>query len=217
MRINQYIAQATGISRRKADELISQSQVIINGKPALLGSTITPDDIVTIAGKNISLQAHKIILLNKPVGYVCSRKGQNNPTIYELIPTELHHLKSVGRLDKDSSGLLVLTNDGQLHHELSHPSAGKIKKYSITLESPLKNNDLLALKKGVLLTDGISKLHIEPEGNSTKHWIISISEGRNRQIRRTFGTLGYTISKLHRQAFGPYVLDGLKAGEYKQI
>lgn len=217
MRINQYLAQATGISRRKADELINQKQVTINGKPASLGSTIKPDDIVSLEGKTLTLQQYTTIMLNKPIGYVCSRNGQNNPTIYDLLPKALHYLKPVGRLDKDSSGLLILTNNGNLHHELTHPSSEKIKKYSATLESPLKNSDLLALEKGVLLNDGISRLHLDRIGKSKKEWDISISEGRNRQIRRTFGALGYTITKLHRHKFGPYVLGKLTNGNYKQI
>jgi 16S rRNA U516 pseudouridylate synthase RsuA-like enzyme len=126
MRLNQYIALHTGISRRSADRMIKEGRVSVNGQTPLIGHQVTQHDKVEVSGLKIK---HKVklvtIMLNKPIGYVCSRAGQGSQTIYDLIPEELHHLKPVGRLDKNSSGLLLMTNDGNLANELSHPASPK--------------------------------------------------------------------------------------------
>ena len=217
MRINQYIAQATGLSRRKADDFVANGKVTINGRIAKLGENISNADKIAIEGKVIESKPFTTIILNKPAGYVCSREGQDGPTIYELLPKNLHHLKYAGRLDKESSGLLLLTNDGKLLYELTHPSKEEIRKYYAELESPLKANDIEAIQKGIALNDGMSTLRLNPADDTKKHWQIEMKEGRNRQIRRTFGALGYTVTKLVRQTHGKYSLGDLKPGQYKEI
>lgn len=209
MRINRFVAQATGLSRRAADTLIANGEVLVNGQPPQAGQDIQPTDIVTHNGKRLVPPTQATtILLNKPVGYVCSRDGQGSKTLYELLPVKLHHLKPVGRLDKDSSGLLLLTNDGALAHQLTHPSFQKTKIYEVELDTPLAPLHRQMISEfGVQLDDGPSKLHLERlhEGND-KVWRITMHEGRNRQIRRTFASLGYTVTKLHRTHFGQYTL-----------
>lgn len=217
MRINKFIASATGMSRRAADTVVEEGRVLLNGSPASTGERVSKNDVVQLDNVVISLPAESMtILFHKPVGYVVSRDGQGSTTIYDVLPHEYHQLKPVGRLDKDSSGLLLLTNDGNLANELTHPSTKKIKIYEVTLGKPLQPlHRQMISDYGVRLDDGISKFELERlrEGNE-KSWRVSMHEGRNRQIRRTFDALGYTVEKLHRTHFGSYQLTGLKPGDY---
>jgi pseudouridine synthase len=213
MRLNQYIALHTGISRRSADRLIKEGRVTVNGQAPLIGHQVTEHDKIEVSGLKIK---HKIklvtIMLNKPQGYVCSRAGQGSKTIYELIPEELHHLKPVGRLDKDSSGLLLMTNDGRLANQLTHPYHQKRKIYEVELNKALTAHDKANIEVGVDLDDGPSKLDLK--GSETE-WQVTMYEGRNRQIRRTFAALGYNVAKLHRTHFGSYSLNNLPSGKLR--
>ena len=215
-RLNKFVALSLGVSRRKADELIEKGKIIVDGQPARLGQQISEVNHVSFNGNSLKIQYKKIIALNKPVGYLCSRASQGGvPTIYKLLPKSLHHLKPVGRLDKDSSGLILLTNDGDFAHHMTHPSFYKIKRYLVTLDQPLHRqmiNDF-----GVQLPDGPSRLTLERQHEGDEHrWIVMMSEGRNRQIRRTFAALGYTVTKLHRTDFGNYTLGDIKRGEFTE-
>ena len=220
MRINKFVAQATGLSRRAADAAIAESRILVNGQVPEPGVTVEEKDIVSLDGKQLtSPYTIQTIMLNKPVGYVVSRNGQGSPTIYDLIPTELHHLKPVGRLDKDSSGLLLISNDGDLAYELTHPSRQKRKVYEVSLDEPLQPlHRQLISEKGIDLEDGRSKLGLERmhEGNDND-WLVIMHEGRNRQIRRTFEALGYNIERLHRTQLASYTLSGLKGKDYRKI
>jgi pseudouridylate synthase len=218
-RLNKFVALALGVSRRQADELIEQGTVTVNDQPAKLGQRITTTDIIRYGNKPLTAQTHQLILLHKPVGYLCSRASQGGiPTIYELLPTNLHHLKPVGRLDKDSSGLILLTNDGDFAHQMTHPSFYKIKRYLVTLDQPLQPLHRQMINDfGVQLPDGPSRLTLERQHDGDDHrWIVQMSEGRNRQIRRTFAALGYTVIKLHRTDFGNYTLGDIKRGEFQE-
>lgn len=216
-RLNKFIAASTGMSRRAADDVISQGRVSVNAKPAQSGQQVSQADVVKLDGSAISMPDKLLtVLFNKPVGYVVSRDGQGSASIYDILPPEYHKLKPVGRLDKDSSGLLLLTNDGDLAQQLTHPRYQKTKIYEITLKSPLAplHRQMIA-EFGITLDDGLSKLGLERlrDGDETS-WRITMHEGRNRQIRRTFAALGYTITKLHRTQFGSYRLPAdLKYGD----
>ncbi|MGH7240166.1 MAG: pseudouridine synthase [Candidatus Saccharimonadales bacterium] len=214
MRVNQFIAAATGISRRKADQLVADGAVSVNGEAAAIGLQISDDDIVTLNGKTITLPKYILIMLNKPVGYICSRNGQGAKTIYDLLPGKYQQLKPIGRLDKDSSGLLLLTNNGTLAQKLTHPKFGKEKVYEIELGKPLAANDKAEIEQGVELADGISKLQLD---GLSKRWTVKMSEGRNRQIRRTFAALNYQIIRLHRDKFGEWQLGSLKPGQLIEL
>ena len=220
MRINKFVALATGMSRRAADDAIAKSRVTINGTLPSPGEAVSNKDIVKLDEKKLSLPEQKTtIILNKPFGYVCSRDGQGSKTIYELLPSGLHNLKPVGRLDKDSSGLLLMTNDGTLAHELTHPSFAKNKTYLVALDKPLGPlHRQMICDHGVQLGDGPSQFIIERhlDGNDLE-WQVTMHEGRNRQIRRTFAALGYTVRKLHRTTFHSYRLDNLELGSYTII
>lgn len=216
MRINKLVAQRLGIARRKADELIEQGRISINGVVAKPGSQAEESDAITYDGKTLAdtVLPHLLVAFNKPVGYVCSRRAQGRaPTIYSVLPKDFQHLNPIGRLDKDSSGLLLLTNDGDLANRLSHPSFNKNKVYQVTLNKALLYSDELKLEQGVALPDGISKLALKNTGKQGTDWQVTIHEGRNRQIRRTFAALGYGVAILHRTQFGPYQLNDLPDGE----
>lgn len=208
------------MSRRKADEALVRGEVFFNGAVATPGIDVLPDDIVTLNGTRLRAGGETLtIMLNKPTGYVVSRDGQGSKTIFDILPSGYQQLKPVGRLDKYSSGLLILTNDGELAHRLTHPSFRKNKVYEITLNKPLQPlHHQMINNHGIGLEDGPSKLQLERihDGNDMQ-WRVSMHEGRNRQIRRTFAALGYTVTKLHRTHFGPYDLHNLNIGSYTKI
>ena len=158
-------------------------------------------------------------MLNKPVGYVSSRKAQGEvPTLYELLPEKYQKLKTVGRLDKNSSGLILLTNDGDFAFKHTHPKFYKLKTYLVELDqtlAPLHQQEISDF--GIHLEDGLSKLFLTKLDKGRLKWQVEMSEGRNRQIRRTFAALGYKVVKLHRIEFGNYQLGDLKTGEFKLV
>jgi 23S rRNA pseudouridine2605 synthase len=230
MRINKYIAQATGMSRRAADTVIEQGRVLLDGLSPSAGAQVTTDSQVTLDGRAITPPVNSTtIMLHKPAGYVTSRDGQGSPTIYELLPDEYLRLKPVGRLDKDSSGLLLLTDDGDLANQLTHPRYSKEKVYLVRLDRPLTENERTAIRQGIPLEDGLSAFEIDPADSlkpesHTRHtrdtsnsqaYAVRLREGRNRQIRRTFAALDYCVTQLHRIAFGDYQLSLLPEGQYQ--
>lgn len=221
-RLNKFLALQLGISRRQADELIEKGKISINGKAVKLGARFQDTDIIKIGDKVISNSREERIylLFNKPRGYVCSRKKQGeNETIYAILPKEFHSLKPVGRLDKDSSGLLLLTNDGDFAFQMTHPKFRKIKEYLVRLDEPLQPlHQQMIADFGINLPDGKSQLGLERLDESRKNWKVIMSEGRNRQIRRTFSTVGYEVVKLHRTVFGNYSLPkDLKFGDFQKV
>lgn len=220
-RLNKHLALQLGISRREADELIDKGKVAVNGQVATLGVRFAPGDLVTISGRTVRPGAEfQYLILNKPVGYVCSRRAQgDSPTIYELLPQEFHGLKLVGRLDKNSSGLIMLTNNGDFAYQMTHPKFAKIKIYKILLDRDLEPlHQQMISDYGVVLEDGPSKFGLERLSDTNRRqWQITMSEGRNRQIRRTFSSLGYEVKKLHRTRFGNYALDDIAAGEFRIV
>lgn len=217
MRINKFVALASGLSRRGADAAIAAGRVTLNNQSVTPGLDVLPEDSVLLDGQIITPPAQLVtILLNKPTGYVVSRQGQGSSTIYELLPPALQMLNPVGRLDKDSSGLLLLTNDGKLANDLTHPSRQKRKLYQITIDKPLQPLHRQFINDtGVTLDDGLSQLSLERQNDGDDyHWIVAMHEGRNRQIRRTFDSLGYQVTELHRTHFGQYQLTDLLPGQH---
>lgn len=248
MRLNKFLAESLGISRREADDLIAAGRVKVNGAVAVLGARVenndkvwylpaSPSEIRASSRKSSSkldfsldsyesngkivpfLHGYTYLALNKPVGYVCSRKSQgDSPTLYELLPAKYHELKTVGRLDKDSSGLILLTNDGDFAFKMTHPQFFKRKVYEVELDHALEPlHQQMIADFGIDLTDGKSKLSLSKLDESRQKWRVEMSEGRNRQIRRTFGALGYTVVGLKRTDFGAYHLEGLKPGAFTEV
>jgi 23S rRNA pseudouridine2605 synthase len=218
-RLNKHLALELGVSRREADELIERGYVSVNGTVATLGGRFADGDVISVDGKEITDNtAYEYLVFNKPVGYVCSRRAQgDNPTIYDLIPEKYHALKPVGRLDRDSSGVLLLTNDGDFAYQMTHPKFKKVKIYHVRLDRDLEPlHQQMISDYGVQLEDGTSKLILERlSDDNRKGWQVTMSEGRNRQIRRTFGSLGYTVTKLNRTNFGNYSLGDIQPGKFE--
>ncbi|HET7630354.1 MAG TPA: pseudouridine synthase [Candidatus Saccharimonadales bacterium] len=229
MRLNKYVALATGMSRRAADAVIAEGRVLVNGEMPSIGLSVASTDTVLLDNTPITPAVKTTILLNKPAGYVSSRAGQGSQTIYDLLPAELHHLKPIGRLDKESSGLLLLTNDGELAQELTHPSHQKQKVYEVEINKSLAKEDYVAIKEtGVDIGDGRpSRFQLQQLGTRKQqsakplvpnsYFLVTLTEGRNRQIRRTFATLGYKVIRLHRTKFGDYLINGLREGHYRVV
>jgi len=219
LRLNKHLALQLGVSRREADNLIEAGKVTVNGIPAQLGARFLAGDTIAVSGKMLNDdQVFAYVAFNKPVGYVCSRRSQgDNQTIYTLLPSELYRLKPVGRLDKDSSGLIILTNDGDFAFRMTHPKFTKTKIYKVKLDRELAPlHQQMISDYGVQLEDGTSKFMLARLSDTNRlEWEITMHEGRNRQIRRTFSALGYEVKKLHRTHFGNYSLGDMKPGEYK--
>ena len=221
LRLNKHLAFHLGVSRREADSLIEQGRVGIDSNVAELGARISPASVISVDGKPLAQrERYTYLLFHKPVGYICSRRRQGEiETIYSLLPGEYHHLKPVGRLDKDSSGLIILTDDGDFAQEMTHPRYYKQKTYEVELDRDLEPlHQQMINDFGVQLDDGPSKLSLARLTDDERHsWQVVMSEGRNRQIRRTFAALGYEVVKLHRTHFGNYSLGDIKPGTFREF
>lgn len=223
VRLNKFLAERLGVSRREADDLIAAGKVFVDDKPAILGARLDKNSKVCYNKKIIPFETDYLYLaFNKPVGYVCSRRAQGDaPTLYELLPKDYQKLKTVGRLDKDSSGLILLTNDGDFAYQMTHPKFHKEKFYEVELDRPLEPlHQQMISDYGIMLDDGPSKFTVVAlvAGPAERtHFTVILTEGRNRQIRRTFAALGYRVTTLHRTQFGKYQLSGLKPGKYVTI
>ena len=222
LRLNKLLAVQLGISRREADLLIEKGSVAINGNKAALGARLKDTDTITVNGKSVAAQQKPFTYLafHKPVGYVCSRRAQGDtPTIYSIIPQQYHELKPVGRLDKDSSGLILLTNDGDFTYQMTHPRFVKTKVYHVRLNKTLEPlHQQMISDFGIQLDDGRSQLLLQRRyEDKSDEWIVTMSEGRNRQIRRTFAALGYTVTRLHRVQFGNYAIGDMQPGELQIV
>ena len=209
------MAAASRLSRRGADEAIASGRVTVNGQPGSVGSTVDAAATIALDGQVLTLPTEfHYVALNKPKGYVVSRTRQGSaPTIYELLPQELQAVNPVGRLDKDSSGLLLLSNDGEFLNRAMHPSSGKEKIYELTLNRAITPNDLKRLQQGIELEDGISRVRIVSSKGADI--TVGLQEGRNRQLRRTAEAIGYRVKRLHRVQFGATKLGDLKSGTYR--
>lgn len=222
MRINKYIAQSGITSRRKADELVLSGRVKVNGKVVtMLGFEIRTKDKVTVDDKLIKADNFLYYKFYKPTGCITTKDDEKGrKTIYDYLPGELHILKPVGRLDKDSSGLLILTNDGDLIYELTHPSIKVSKVYHVKVDSKIKYEELEILAKGIELEKRkiayCDSMILEQNSNSTL-LEITLYQGINRQIRRMFEYLGHRVINLKRIRHATLDVVGLKRGQYKQL
>ncbi|MDP8297013.1 MAG: pseudouridine synthase [Candidatus Orphnella occulta] len=224
IRINKLLSQLGIASRRKADDLIKQGKVAMNGSclstPGV--SVDTEKDKIEIDGVAISLKRDKArlyLLLNKPCGYITTlRDTHNRRTVMDLVPQD-KGLFPVGRLDKDTTGLLMLTNDGELAHRMMHPRYEMEKLYEVTVAGALKRGDIPKLESGVDIGDekpSICKVRDLKSLTSSTNITIELHEGRKRQIRRTFDALGYKILSLKRTVYAGLTLD-TKEGSYREL
>jgi 23S rRNA pseudouridine2605 synthase len=222
-RIAKLIARSGLCSRRDAEKLIAQGVVALDGEPVITpGTTATIDQEITVSGKPLpKLQALQLYQFYKPKGVVTTKKDpQGRTTIYDVLPPALSHLIYVGRLDYNSEGLLLLTNDGGFSRTLEHPTTGLKRTYRVRTHGVLDPNALKRLTKGVTL-NGIHyaplELTIERQGASN-HWLtMTLTEGKNREIRKLLESVGLTVDRLIRTHYGPVTLGGLKPGEVLQV
>lgn len=221
-RLNKYIASSGLCSRRKADELIESGAVMVNGKKVTeLGFSVGHKDKVFVNGKMIHPVKHEYYRFYKPAGYITTSDDEKGrKTIYDLLPENLHNLKPVGRLDKDSTGLLILTNDGDLINKLTHPTIKVPKFYRVSINGKITQNDIDAMYKGIEI-EPAKKAYAEVDvieiDNSHTVMEIVLYQGLNRQIRKMFEYLGFEVLTLKRTRHATLDLTGLKRGEFKPI
>ena len=216
IRLNKYLASAGVGSRRACDALVQQGEVIINGKTCLNpGYRVQPGDFIRASGRRIEPLEVQSIVLHKPPGLVCTRSDENNrATIYELLPPRLHHLAHVGRLDLDSEGLLILSNDGELTQALTHPSHKIEKLYQVTTEKAFENSILTQLEKGVFTEVGKARA-VSVKRLSSRRLEMILNTGLKRQIRYMIQAVGHRVKRLVRIKIGDLTLNTLKPGKWR--
>jgi len=222
VRLQAFLARAGAApSRRKAEPLILAGRVRGNGETATLGATVTPADEIELDGHPVRLHDTRVYLaLNKPAGYLTTMTDdRGRRTVADLMP-EVPGLVPAGRLDADTTGLLILTNDGTLAHRITHPSSQIAKQYRLTLENPVPKAALAALAAGPSLEDG--KMHPPELANFSRvrgatTLELTIHEGRNRIIRRACAAVGLRLISLHRTRIGPVTLGEIAEGEYRSL
>jgi len=214
-RLNKYLASCAVGSRRNCDELIQAGRVEVNGQPCLnMGTRIGPGDHVRVDGKRVTPREATIVAFHKPRGYVCTREDElGRETIYALLPESLRSLHHVGRLDRDSEGLLILTNDGDLSQILMHPSKSVEKEYLVTANQAFESIHLDQFLAGVYTTEGKLKAK-SIERLSPRRLSVVLDHGAKRQIRVMFESLGYQVTKLLRVRIGGLWLGDLEPGRY---
>jgi 23S rRNA pseudouridine2605 synthase len=216
MRLNAYLARAGVASRRKADELIKAGRVTVNGERGQLNTFVQSTDRVAVDGREVAKQRLAHILLHKPPGVVTTASDpQGRPTVVELVPPE-PRVVPVGRLDVDTTGALLLTNDGELAHRLAHPRYGVEKVYEVEVEGQPDEATLQQLRDGMELDDGrTAPARVRRLGPHTIELVIH--EGRNRQVKRMLEAAGHPVTRLHRSTYAGLGLAGLEPGEHREL
>jgi 23S rRNA pseudouridine2605 synthase len=216
MRLNAWLARAGVASRRKADELIKAGRVTVNGEPGQLNTFVQRTDDVRLDGTPLSLQQLTYVLLNKPAGVVTTASDpQGRTTVVDLVE-HAARVVPVGRLDADTTGALLLTNDGDLAHRLAHPRYEVEKVYDVETWKQPTDAELQRLRDGVELDDGPTSPAEVRRGEGARI-VVAIHEGRNRQVRRMFEAVGHRVRTLHRSRYGPLTLEGLEPGRWREL
>jgi 23S rRNA pseudouridine2605 synthase len=217
-RLNKYLASCGVGSRRACDELIQNGRVEVNGEPCVnMGTRINPGDHVKVDGKRVAPNEVTVMAFHKPRGFVCTREDElGRETIYTLLPPSLHSLHHVGRLDMDSEGLLILTNNGDLSQQLMHPSKSVEKEYLVTSNQAFENVHLDQFLEGVYTEGGKLKAKAI-ERLSSRRIKVVLDHGAKRQIRVMFETLGYQVTKLLRVRIGSLWLGDLEPGRFAPL
>ncbi|HKS77575.1 MAG TPA: pseudouridine synthase, partial [Gaiellaceae bacterium] len=214
MRLNAFLARAGIASRRRADELIKAGRVTVNGELGQLNTVVGARDRVAVDGEEVSRQRLRYVLLHKPAGVVTTAHDpQGRPTVVELVPAE-PRVVPVGRLDADTTGALLLTNDGRLAHRLAHPRYGVEKTYLAEVEGDPDEDALQRLRDGVELDDDrTAPARARRLGHGRVELVLH--EGRNRQVKRMLEAVGHPVKRLHRSAYAGLTLGSLEAGTYR--
>ncbi len=217
MRINKYLSQAGVLSRRKADEAVAEGLITINGNIAQMGDMVGDGDVVMYNGVDVSIKSHKdvIVAYNKPLGLVCTSKEADKDSIFRKLDVEADgNLYYVGRLDKDSQGLLLLTNDGELANQIQKARNHHEKEYVVRVDKEIDEAFLKAMRSGVPILDRVTRpCKVYKKGPNT--FSIILTEGINRQIRRMCEYLGYRVVYLKRIRVMNIKIGDLKPGEYR--
>ena len=223
MRLAKLMARSGVCSRRDAEELIKQKRVMVNGEivdtPAF---NVEETDVVLLDGEKLpKTEAVRLWLYHKPAGLIVSHKDEKDrPTVFDHLPEELPRVISVGRLDLNSEGLLLLTNSGELSRKLELPSNGWVRRYKVRVYGYVDADKFLCLQKGIEI-EGVSygaiKVQIESQQGANSWLMVSLTEGKNREIRKVMKYLGLEVSRLIRLSYGPFQLGSLPKGEVKEI
>jgi 23S rRNA pseudouridine2605 synthase len=216
MRLNAFLARAGVASRRRADELIKAGRVTVNGAPGELNTVVGAHDRVAVDGEEVARQRLAYVLLHKPAGVVTTaRDPQGRPTVVQLVPVE-PRVVPVGRLDADTTGALLLTNDGPLAHRLAHPRYGVEKTYVAEVEGDPDEAALAALRSGIELDDGpTAPARARRLGRGRVELVLH--EGRKHQVKRMLAAVGHPVTRLHRSGYAGLTLDGLDAGDWREL
>ena len=225
-RIQKVLADQTDLSRRAAEKLIAEGRVRVNGHPVGLGDKMDPNvDKVSIDGKSVRIvrkRQYVYIMLHKPRGFLTTRSDEHGrKTVMDLVQGVDAHLRPVGRLDKDSEGLLLMTDDGAFINLLTHPSGGVGKLYRVTVHPRAPEEQVIQMSSGVVLDDGVKTqpcvIHVVTDEPERTVMEITLYEGRNRQIRRMCAAVGLEVVRLKRSAEGPVKLGMLQPGEWREL
>ncbi|WP_314010368.1 pseudouridine synthase [Pseudostreptobacillus hongkongensis] len=217
MRINKYIAESGFCSRRKADELIMDGRVTINKNIAIIGSEVEDGDIVRVDGEKVTVKKdYEYYILNKPKRVLCSNEDRQKRTLAVDLIKSKKRLFTYGRLDYMTEGLIIISNDGDIYNNVMHPKKKLYKSYVAKIDKEITEDHIEALKYGVVI-DGVRTLPAKVKIIAKKEIRIAIHEGRNRQIRKMFETLGYTVKNLRRVKVGELSLKGLEVGQYRKM
>jgi 23S rRNA pseudouridine2605 synthase len=216
MRLNAFLARAGVASRRRADELIKAGRVTVNGEPGELNTVVGKHDRVEVDGKEVATQRLVYVLLHKPAGFVTTvRDPQGRPTVVELVPRE-PRVVPVGRLDADTTGALLLTNDGKLAHRLAHPRYGVEKTYEAEVEGDPDEDALRQLRDGLDLEDGrTAPARARRLGPGRVELVLH--EGRKHQVKRMLAAVGHPVTRLHRSAYAGLTLEGLGPTAWREL
>jgi 23S rRNA pseudouridine2605 synthase len=216
VRLNAFLARAGIASRRRADELIKAGRVTVNGKRGQLNTVVGAHDRVEVDGREVARQRLRYVLLHKPAGVVTTaRDPHGKPTVVELVPGE-PRVVPVGRLDADTTGALLLTNDGQLAHRLAHPRYGVEKTYVAEVEGNPDEETLRRLREGIDLDDGrTAPARARRLGPHRVELVLH--EGRKHQVKRMLAAVGHPVTRLHRPAYAGLTLGGLEPAAWREL
>jgi 23S rRNA pseudouridine2605 synthase len=216
MRLNAYLARAGVASRRGADELIKAGRVTVNGEPGQLNTFVDGEARVEVDGRPVAPQRLAYVLLHKPAGVVTTaRDPQGRPTVVDLVE-HASRVVPVGRLDADTTGALLLTNDGELAHRLAHPRYGIAKTYVVDVEGEPSDEVIRALAEGVELDDGPTA-PAKARRIAPSQLELVLHEGRKHQVKRMLAAVGHPVTRLHRSAYAALTLDGLEPGQWREL
>ncbi len=220
MRLNAYLARSGIASRRRADELIADGRVVVNGEPGELHMRVGPRDVVEVDGRRVEAQALAYVLLHKPAGVVTTaRDPQGRPTVVELVEHEAR-VVPVGRLDVDTTGALVFTNDGELAHRLAHPRYGVEKAYEVEVEGSPDEEALATLREGVELEEGRTVpagARVLARSHDSALLELTLHEGRKHQVKRMCEAVGHPVRRLHRSRYAGLELGDLAPGSWREL